>query len=109
MLSKISQRKTYTILFHSYVELRNKTDEHRVKKRGKTGNRLLTIENKLRVPWVEESIRWVTSIRKGACDVHWVLYVKDESLKSIPETKITYMLTNWNLNKNVKQIKNKIK
>ena len=29
--------------------LRNKTNEHRGKKRGKLRNRLLTIENKLRV------------------------------------------------------------
>ena len=35
MLSKISQRKTNTILFHRMQNLRNKTGEHRGRK-GKT-------------------------------------------------------------------------
>ena len=28
-------------------------------------------------------------IKKGTCDEHWVLYVSDELLNSIPETNIT--------------------
>ena len=30
--------------------------------------------------------KWVMAIKEGTCwDEHWVLYVSDESLKSIPE------------------------
>ena len=32
--------------------------------------------------------RWVTGIKEGTCDDHWVFYVSDESLNSIPETNI---------------------
>ena len=30
--------------------------------------------------------KWVMSIKEGTCDEHWVLYVYDESLNSIPKT-----------------------
>ena len=30
--------------------------------------------------------KWVMGIKEGTCDEHWVLYVSDESLNSIPET-----------------------
>ena len=33
--------------------------------------------------------RWVIGNKEGTCDEHWVLYVSDESLNSIPETNIT--------------------
>ena len=32
--------------------------------------------------------RWVMGTKEGTCDEHWVLYVSDESLNSIPETSI---------------------
>ena len=49
MLSEISQRKTNTIRFHSYVEFKkqNQLAKGKKKERGKPRNRLLTIENKL--------------------------------------------------------------
>ena len=31
----------------------------------------------------------VMGIKRATCDEHWVLYVKDESLNSTLETKIT--------------------
>ena len=38
----------------------------------------------------------VMGIKEGTCwDEHWVLYVSDESVGSMPETS---MLTNMNLN-----------
>ena len=37
----------------------------------------------------------------------WVLYVSDGWLHSIPEINIHCMLTNWNLNKNLKKINTK--
>ena len=44
--------------------------------------------------------------KKGICfDEHWVLYVSNESLNSTPQTNITCMLTNWNLNKNLEKKK----
>ena len=47
-----------------------------------------------------EWARSVMDIKEGTCsDEHWVLYVSDESLNSIPETNIILMLTNWNLNR----------
>ena len=57
------------------------------KKRGKPENRILTIENKLRVDGGE--IGGETGIKKGTCDEHRVLYVCDELLNSTPETSIT--------------------
>ena len=60
-------------------------------KREKDANhkRILTIENKLRVDggrWV----KWVMGIDEGTCgDERWVLYVRDETLNSIPETNFT--------------------
>ena len=56
--------------------------------------RLLNTENKLRVDggvlgggrWA----KWVMGIKEGTCwDKHWLLYVSDESLNSIPEIIIT--------------------
>ena len=34
--------------------------------------------------------RWVMDMKEGTCyGDHWVLYVSDESVNSIPETSIT--------------------
>ena len=33
--------------------------------------------------------KWVMGIKKGTCDEHWVLYVSDELLHSIPDTNTT--------------------
>ena len=42
--------------------------------------------------------RWVMSIKEGTgWDEHWVLYVSDESLNSVPEIILHYMLANWDL------------
>ena len=48
-------------------------------------------------------------IKEHTCwDEHWVFYVSAESLGSTPEINTTYMLTNLNLNKILKnKIKNK--
>ena len=37
-------------------------------------------------------------IKEGTCDEHWVLYVRDESLNSTPETN-TALCAKQNLNK----------
>ena len=55
--------------------------------------RLLMIGNKLRVDggkWVWGVwARWLMGIKEGTCcDEHWVLYVRDESLNSTPETNM---------------------
>ena len=40
--------------------------------------------------WVGVGIKWMMGIKEGTCCVeHWVLYVSDESLNSIPEVNIT--------------------
>ena len=73
------------------------------RERGKPRNTLLTIENKLTVVGGEvgrERAKWVMSIKEGTCDEHWVLYVSDESVNSIPETNMHCMLTNLNINLN---------
>ena len=33
--------------------------------------------------------KWVVSIKNGTCVKHWVLYVSDESVNSIPEANVT--------------------
>ena len=54
---------------------------------------LLKTETKLRVEGggrVGGQGKWVMGIEKGSCwDEHWVLHVRDESLKSIPKAKTT--------------------
>ena len=48
--------------------------------------------------------RWVMGIKEDTCcDEHWVLDLNDKSLNSTPETILTCMLTNQNLNKNLKE------
>ena len=62
------------------------------KKREANHKRLLTIKNKLRVDGGRENgwAKWVMGIKEGTCyDEHWVLYVRDESLNSTPETNFT--------------------
>ena len=73
-----------------------KPDEHRgrgQKEREANHKRLLTIENKLSVDGGELGggwARWRMGIKEGTCfDEHWVLYVRNESLNSTPETNIT--------------------
>jgi len=65
----------------------------RERERGKPENRLLYIENKLRVAGGEVGggwVKWVMGIKEcTGCNEHWVLYVSDESLNSTPETNIT--------------------
>ena len=40
--------------------------------------------------WVEGWAKWVMGIKEGTCwDKHWVLYVSNQSLNSIPEIIIT--------------------
>lgn len=34
-------------------------------------------------------VKWVTGIKWGTCDEHWVLYVTHEFLKSAPKASIT--------------------
>ena len=63
-------------------------------KRAKPRNRLLTIENTLRVTGGEAGgrggwVKQVMGIKEGPCDEHWMLYVSDELLNSTPETNIT--------------------
>ena len=82
--------------------LRNKMDEYRGKEEREANYK--TIENKLRVAGGEVGegmVKWVIGIKEGTCDEHLALYVTDESLNSTPETNYT-LLTNWNLNKNLK-------
>ena len=86
-------------------------ERERKRERGKPGNRPLPRENRLRVTGGEVGrgwVKWVMEIKEGTCHgEHCVLYVSDESLNSTLETDVT-LLTNWNLNKNLKQ-KNKLK
>ena len=90
VLSEMCPRKTNTTWFHSYVEFKKWTDEHRGKKRkerGKPEKSFLIVENKLRVTGGEVGRRM--SIKEGTgCDEHWMLYVSDESLNSTPQTNI---------------------
>ena len=56
--------------------------ESKRKDRGETNHkRIFMIENKLRVDgemWAEDGrARWVTDIKEGTCDEHWMLYVRD--------------------------------
>ena len=78
--------------------LRNKTDErkgigNKIKTERETNHKkLLNTENKLRVAGGEVWgvwAKWVMGIKGGTCDEHWVLYLSDESLNSIPEIVIT--------------------
>ena len=89
------------MLDHSGVSRRWCEYEHGGKKeKCKTENRLLVIEAKLRGAegrWAGGWVKWVMGIRQGACDEHWVSYINDESLNSIPETDMT-LYVNWNLN-----------
>ena len=55
--------------------------------RGTKPNRLLNMENKLRVAGevvgVEGWTKWARGIKEDTCwDEHWVLYAEDESLES---------------------------
>ena len=75
---------THIILFthqKSFVETEREANHKRI----------LNIENKLSVAGGEVSrvwVKWVMSIKEGTFqDEHWVSYVRDESLGSIPETK----------------------
>ena len=61
------------------------------KKRAKEGNKPQeTLNNREQTEgggW--EMTRWVLSIKEGTChEEHWVLYISDESLNSIPEINI---------------------
>ena len=41
-----------------------------------------------------EWVKWVMGIKEGTCwDEHYVLYVSDESLNSIPKITITLYVT----------------
>ena len=66
------------------------------RKRGKPWNRFLTVENKLRIAEQEgRGVKWLMGTKEGiCCDEHWMLYVSDETLNSIPETNIT-LYVNW--------------
>ena len=82
-------------------DLRNKTDEQRgkKKKRGKPYKGFLTIGNMLRVAGGREVrgwVKWVTRMKEGTCDEHWVLCVSDESLNPTTETNLT-LDGNWKL------------
>ena len=41
--------------------------------------------------------------KEGACDEHWVLYVSDQSLNSIPGTNITLWVKLLEFNKSLKK------
>ena len=73
--------------------LRNKINEPKVGgKRGKPSNRLLTIEDKLRVAGGEAGggwVKWVIGIKQCTCDEHWVMYGIFEPLYYTSETNIT--------------------
>ena len=43
-------------------------------------------------------VKWVTGIKEGTCDEH---LVSSERPNSIQKVILHYMLTNWNLNKNL--------
>ena len=46
-------------------------------------------------------------IKQGTYDKYWVLYVSGESLNLLLKLILHYILTNWNLNKNLNQKKKK--
>ena len=52
-------------------------------------------------------VKCIMDIKKGAFKERWVLHVSNESLNSTPEINTAYILTNWNLNKNLKREKEK--
>ena len=45
----------------------------------------------------------MTGIKEGICDVHWMLYVCDELLNSIPETNITLYVSKLEFKKHLKE------
>ena len=72
---------------HMWI-LRNKTDEHRgrrkTKEREANHKGLLAIENKLRVARRKVGRGWakcMMGIKEGTCDEHWVLYASAEITK----------------------------
>ena len=59
--------------------------------RGKPGNGVLPLEDKLRVTGGKVGRGWgkpVMSVKEGTCHEPWVLPGSDESLNSTPETNI---------------------
>ena len=77
--------------------------------------RLLMIENKLRVDrgkWGRRWAKWRMEIKESTCDEHWVLYVKQWIMNSIPETNIApyvnYLKTEKFFKRCITKWKNKI-
>ena len=74
-------------------DIRNKTDEHmgRGKERRNKPRDTLKDRKETEGGWKEvvgRWARWMTGIKEGTCDEHWVSYVSDESLNPTPETNI---------------------
>ena len=42
----------------------------------------------MEVKWAGGQAKWVTAVKRGTCNKHWLLYVREESLNSTPETNI---------------------
>ena len=79
--------------------MQRKGKKNKIKKdREENHKKLLNTENKLRIPGgvLGGGMGLMgDGHQEGNC---WVLYVSDESLNSIPETIITHMLINLDLN-----------
>ena len=93
--NKSSWERQISYDFTHMENIGNKTEEHigreEKSRQGSHHKGFLTTENKQ--SWWREVGggwgKWVIGIKEGNCyDQHWVLYVSDESLNSIPETNI---------------------
>ena len=54
-------------------------------------------------------LKWMMGTNENTCDEHRVLYVSDESLNSPPKLVFHCVITECNLNENLRKKKNKSK
>ena len=109
LLSKISQRKTNTIQFHSYVEFKKQNKQAKGKKGrevGKSRNKLLTIESKVMVTRREVgeedgwNTEWILRSALVMMCTGWCMEVLGYCVVYL-NLILHSILTNWNLNKNL--------
>ena len=108
MLSEVCQTEKDKYMISLMWNWRNKTDENMG--RGQETRRVVTnhmslllLEKKTEGWWREMGqcwARWGMSIKEiTCCDEHWVLYVRDESPNSTPESE-NALYVNYDLNLN---------
>ena len=74
--------------------LGNKTNEHKGKKRERQTVKDIQLQRVARERWAGGWVKQMMGIKESTCyGEHWVLYLSDASLKSVPETNITLYVT----------------